>query len=461
MKKNASKVDMTSGPLLSKIILFALPLAAGSILQQLFNAVDIAVVGRFASSTALAAVGANAPVISLLVNFFVGTAVGCTVLVANYIGGGTEDRIPHIIHTAVGMSLIIGFSLLIIGIAISRPILTLLSTPENALDDAVLYLRIYCLGMPFIMLYNFLNAIFRSIGDTKRPLYILAAAGVVNACLNLFFVIVCGMGVEGVAIATVISNVISSLTMLFLLIKEEEPLRFHPKKTHIYRNELLNILKIGVPAGIQGSVFSISNVCVQSSLNTFGSDAVAAGSVGVTMEMIAFFVLSGFTQAATTFTAQNYGAMKPDRCRRVYRLSAACGFIACVCYDIIVILARYPLISLFTSDPSVAALASTRIIMLLCAQPLVSIYEVSGASLRGMGRSLTPAVITVIGTCVLRVIWVFTVMKFRHTYETLLSVYGLSWLLTGTIMVCAYIYFSRKIFRGMESSGRSIPAEAE
>lgn len=448
-KNNASKIDMLNGPLLKKIILFAIPLAAGSILQQLFNAVDIAVVGHFASSTALAAVGANAPVISLLVNFFVGTSVGCTVLIGNYIGGGAEEKIPRVIHTAVGLSIIVGIILLLVGIGIAGPIHRLLATPEKAMDEAVLYLKIYCLGMPFFMIFNFVNAILRSVGDTKRPLVILAAAGIINVVLNLFFVIVCGMGVSGVAIATVISNVISSILMIVLLIKEEEPMHYHPLKTRIHIHELSGILKIGVPAGIQASVFSISNVCVQSSLNTFGADAVAAGSVGVTMEMIAFFLLQGFSQAATTFTAQNYGAMKADRCRRVLKLTVLCGLIACSIFDICVILLRYPMISIFTTDPSVAEFASTRLIMLLCLQPIVCTYEIPGQALRGMGRSLTPAVITIIGTCVLRVIWVFSIMKIHHTYRMLLAVYGASWMLTGIIMITVYIIITRKIYREM------------
>ena len=279
MKKGkgiSNQMDMLNGSIFDKILLFALPLAISSILQQLFNSVDVAVVGRFASSEALAAVGSNSSVISLLINLFVGISVGANVVIANYIGQGKTEKIQDAVHTVMIVSLISGVFLLVLGLMIARPILEIMGTPENVIDLAVLYLHIYFLGMPFLMIYNFGAAVLRSKGDTKRPLYCLIISGVINACLNLLFVIVFKLSVAGVAIATVIADGVSAVLIIYFLMNEEETIRLRLNKLKIKKSELIKVIKIGVPAGLQGVVFSVSNVCIQTAINSFGSDAVAA-----------------------------------------------------------------------------------------------------------------------------------------------------------------------------------------
>lgn len=301
---NSTSLDMLHGPLLKKMIIFAMPLALGSVFQQLFNMVDTAVVGQFASSEALAAVGANGAVVNLFVNFFVGISVGSSALIANYIGGGNEKSISQGVHTSISTALICGAFLAVCIQFMVGPLLLLMETPENIMDLAVLYLRIYAIGMPFILLYNFASAILRSGGNSKTPFYALVVGGVVNACLNLLLVIVFHLSVDGVAIATVVSNVLSSSIVLYTLAHENELLCFQFKKLAISKKELIKILQIGVPAGIQGTVFSLSNVVIQSSLNSFGSSVAAGSAAAVNFEYIGFCIINGFSQAATTFVGQ-------------------------------------------------------------------------------------------------------------------------------------------------------------
>ena len=279
--KNKKQIDMLNGSIWDKLLLFALPLAASSILQQLFNAADVAVVGNFAGGEALAAVGANGSVINLLVNLFVGLSIGTNVVVASFIGQKDDKRTSQAVHTSILLSMISGLVLLVVGILFARPILELMSTPEDIIDLATLYLQIYFAGMPFIMLYNFTSAILRSKGDTKRSLLSLLVSGVINVILNLFFVIVCHMSVEGVAIATVISNIISSLMLMYFLMHETDALKVELKKLCIHKDILLKVAKIGVPAGLQSTVFSISNVIIQTALNALGSAAVAASAAAL------------------------------------------------------------------------------------------------------------------------------------------------------------------------------------
>lgn len=301
-------MDMLHGSLLNKILLFALPLAASSILQQLFNSVDVAVVGKFASSQALAAVGSNGSVISLMINLFVGISVGASVVIANYIGQKNQRGIKNAIHTVSVVTLTSGILLLAIGLFTARPILEMMDTPDDVLDLAVLYLRIYFLGMPFFMIYNFGAAILRSMGDTKRPLYCLVIAGLINTALNLLLVIVFQMSVAGVAIATVVSNMFCAGMVIYILLHEQEPFRLEIKDIKISRLELRKMLQIGIPAGVQGMVFSIANVFIQAAINRFGSNAIAGSAAALTYEYYCYFVVNAFSQAAVTFISQNYGA---------------------------------------------------------------------------------------------------------------------------------------------------------
>lgn len=443
--QSGKKVDMLHGSLADKILLFALPLAVSSILQQLFNSVDVAVVGRFASSQAQAAVGSNGPVINLLLNLFIGISVGANVVIANYIGRGEQKRIRNAVHTSMLVAVISGIFLLFLGVLVARPLLTLMNTPGDVIEHAVVYLRIYFLGMPFIMVYNFGAAILRSMGDTRRPLYCLILSGLVNAGLNLVLVIRFHLDAAGVGIATVIANGINAVLILYFLLREQDPFCLEPKKVKLHKEELMYMLRIGIPAGLQSMVFSFANVCIQSVLNGYGSDAVAGSAVALNFEYFSYFVVSAFNQATVTFTSQNYGAGQYGRCKRVYRLAMAMSVLASGALSLSFLFGRSFFISLFTEVPEVAEYAAQRMVRLMTAYFILNSYEISGSALRGLGYSMTPAVITVFGTCVLRLIWAFTVCKRFTGFEMLMNVYPLSWLVTGVVMVVAYLVIQRKV----------------
>lgn len=438
-------MDMLQGSLLDKIILFALPLAASSILQQLFNAVDVAVVGRFASSRALAAVGSNTAVISLLVNVFVGISMGVNVLIASYIGKKEHEGIYRAVHTTAVLAAAAGTVLLVSGLFIARPVLTLMKTPDNVIDLAVLYLRIYCLGMPFIMVYNFGAAILRSMGDTKRPLYCLILSGIINTLLNLVLVIVFHLGVAGVAIATVVSNVVSSALVVYFLLHENPPFQLGVRNIKIYPAEMAKILKIGIPAGLQGMVFPLANMVIQSAINEFGSDVMAGSTAAQNYEYMTYFVINAFAQTAVTFTSQNYAAGNFNRCKKVLRETLLAGCLSCLVLSFIFVLGRKPFIGIFTSDAKVAEFAYVRMMCVMLFEFLTGTYEITGAALRGKGYSMTPAFLTIFGTCLLRPLWVVTVCRKYHTFGVLMSVYPVSWALTGVLMAAAYFVIQKYI----------------
>lgn len=433
-----SKVDMLNGPLLKKIIVFALPLAASSLLQQIFNSVDVAVVGRFASSKALAAVGSNAPVIGLLINLFVGVSMGANVIISNHIGQKDDDGIRRSVSTVALMSVICGVILMFLGVAISRPILELIDTPADVLDMAVLYLRIYFIGIPFFLMFNFGAAILRSMGDTKRPLYILVIAGVLNTVLNLFFVICLGMGVEGVAISTGIANALSALLIIMLLRKEHGPMQLQFHHLRIYKKELKRMLQIGVPAGLQGVVFSLSNVVVQSAINGYGAAAVAGTAAALNFEYYCYYILVAFNGAAISFIGQNYGAKKYDRVKHIYHLCLLMGGTCCFVANALFVWYDHFFLSFFSTDPEVVHYGAIRMEGVLLFQFIACSYEVTASALRGMGESMLPTLMTIIGTCLLRIVWVFGVVPHYHGYPQLLQVYPLSWIITGTMVCVAY-----------------------
>ena len=453
MKHNRNRtggqsVDMLNGPLLSKIIIFALPLAATSILQQLFNAVDTAVVGRFASSQAMAAVGSNNSIINLIIALFVGMSVGANVVIASLIGQQRTDEISDAVHTAVVVALGSGLILLAAGQLVAAPLLRMVNTPEDVIDLASLYLRIYFLGMPFIMFYNFGSAILRSKGDSSRPLYALMAGGTVNVFLNLLLVIVFHLHVIGVAAATVTSNAISAGIIFGVLSREEDAFRVEIRKLRIHRKHLSRILRIGLPAGLQGVVFSLSNTVIQSGINSFGSMASAGSAAALNYEIVAYYFVQAFNQAAVTFTSQNYAAGKYDRCKSVFQIALISSILATLAFDYMVLFARVPLIGIFTSDPEVYTFAATRLFCVLSFQFLVNSYEISGSAMRGMGYSLTPTVLMIFGTCVFRIFWVMAIFPRFDTFRMLLLVYPASWILTGLLVLPTYFVIRRKCFRG-------------
>ena len=437
---------MLHGPLFGKILIFALPLAASMILQQLFNSADVAVVGRFDSPQAMAAVGSNGAAINLMVNIFVGLSVGANVVVARCIGRNETDKIHDAVHTSISLAIISGVILLIWGLAVAKPILTLMNTPSDIIDLAVVYFRVYFLGMPFIMLYNFGSAVLRSKGDSKRPLWSLGFGGVINVILNLIFVIGLKLSVIGVALATVISNAVSAVMILYFLMTEEEPYRFRIADLSLKREHISQILKIGLPAGLQGSLFSVSNMTIQTAINSLGSYASAGSAAALNFDFLTYYIVAAFTQAAVTFTSQNYGAGDYARCRRVFTLTMSAGVILTGAACLVCAVWKTEILSLYTVNPEVLRYAEVRMIHAVAFLWMCNIYEVSGGCLRGMGYSMLPSVLVLLGCCVFRIVWVYTVFAWRNDFAVLMDVYPVTWTITGTATMIAYYYVRRKLF---------------
>lgn len=444
--KKSAGVDMLHGPMAWKILVFALPLMASGILQQSFNAVDVAVIGNYSTSQAMAAVGSNGVIISILVNLFLGVAVGANVVIANYIGQRNEGGIRRSVATVGIISAISGIILLAIGVAVARPILEMMSAPPDVIDLATVYLRIYFCGMPFIMVYNFGSAILRSIGDTRRPFYSLLVATAVNALLDWLFVARFGMGVDGVAIATVIANAVNAAIIVRILMREPEPYALHPRRLKIDRRDLSKMLRIGIPAGLQGMVFSFSNIFIQSSINKFGAQAIAGSAAALTYEAYCYYIVTAFCAATIAFAGQNYGAGHDDRCRRVFRICMTMALVGCAAANWAIVWQSRACIGVFSDDPEVYRYAAMRLRTVLAWQFLASTYEIAGAYMRGLGYSMLPMLLTVFGTCVLRLAWVFTVVPCYMDFELLLSIYPISWIVTGILVMTAAFIVQKRAF---------------
>lgn len=442
--KTSKNADMLNGPLWNKLPLFALPVAATAMLEQLFNASDIAVVGNFTGAektAAVAAVGANTPVIGLLVNLFVGIALGANVVIANAIGREDKATVQKAVHTSILMALIGGVGIAVIGELLGGKILGLLNVPDDVLPLALMYLRIYLIGMPVILLYNFEAAIFRSIGDTKVPLIALAISGVLNVLLNLFFVIVLKMTVNGVATATVISNAVSSTILFIRLLKTDKCVRLDLKNLRFDFKCFKRIMKIGLPSGIQSAMFSVSNIIIQSAVNSLGKLVMAASSAALNLEIFAYYVLNAFSQACTTFVGQNYGAGKIDRCKKTLALSLIEDAIATAAAICIVLLSGRFLLSIFNNDPQVVELGYLRLKILFFAYIFSMTYEVLSGYLRGFGISLVPAVLVTVGICVVRIVWIKTVFPQSRSFETILNAYPISLAATAVMMIIAVLIY--------------------
>jgi len=444
--KNKKEIDFLNGSLIDKIILFAIPIGCSNILQQLFNSADAAVVGQFAGPESLAAVGANAPIVSLLVNLFAGLSVGVNVVLSNYAGAKNNDRIKQVINSVIPLALILGIFLTIFGIVTSDLMHIITGTPDNVKSLAVLYLRIYYLGMPFILLYNYLSAILRSKGDTKRPLYALVFAGIINIVLNLILVIVFKLGVAGVAIATVTSNVFSSMLVFWFLLNENEPYKINIKNFEFKIENLKSVVTIGFPAGVSGAVFSISNMSIQSSINSFGSYVVAGVAAAVTFENIAYYTCSAFSSTAVTFISQNYAAKNYDRCKKIFKYCTILGILISLFSGFIFYIFSNELLGIITKDALVKLEAVKRLEIVTLFVCIATIYEVAGAVLRGLGHSHIPSIIIIFGTCIFRVLWVSTVCVRFHTVEMTYLAYPLSWTITSIITFIAYIKVTKKLY---------------
>ncbi len=444
-RKNS--IDMLNGPLLGKIIYFALPIAFCNILQQTFNATDTAVVGRFAGSQALAAVGSNGVTINILVNLFVGLSVGVNVLVARLIGHGDKDQVNPAIHTIMSMALIGGVILLAIGQLLSRPLLVLVATPDDVMPLAVVYLRIYFLGMPFFLIYNFGAAILRSNGDTKRPLISLFISGFLNLILNLILVCIFRMGVAGVGIATVISNIFSGTLVLIFLMREDEMLRFDPRKLTLQWKYMKEVLRVGVPTSIQHTAFAISNIVILSAINSFGSAASAGSAICLAIERNNAFIAQAFGQACVSFSSQNFGANRFDRVKRVFTLSLVTCEVSAFVYIGTCLYFRKPIISLFTTDPEVFRYAEMRILTSFALCFINSVTEISTASLRSIGYSLIPTGLTLLGTCVFRLFFIAFILPLNPTFAFLFWVYPTSWIITSASITAMLFLVRESAFR--------------
>lgn len=438
------KLDMLNGSIWNKLPVFALPIAATGILEQLFNASDIAIVGNFAQTdktAAVAAVGANSPIIGLILNLFIGIALGANVVIANAIGRDDKQTVQKAVHTSMVVSVIGGVLVAIIGEIIAEPLLTALNVPNDVLELALLYLRIYFLGMPVILLYNFEAAIFRSIGETKMPLIALTLSGILNVLLNLFFVIVLKMSVNGVATATVLANVVSAGILYVKLIKSDKYIKVEFKKLRIDGKVFAKIMQIGLPAGIQSAVFAVANIVIQGAINSLGTTVIAASSAAFNIEIIAYNVMNSFSQACTTFVGQNFGANKIDRCKKTLFLCLIEDAIASGTAILIVLITGKFLLSIFNNNPEVIEIGYTRLVIIFIAYIFSMLYEVMSGYLRGFGFSLVPAILTTVGVCVLRIIWINTVFPANRTFVTIMTAYPVSLATTAVLIFIALIIY--------------------
>ena len=425
--------DLTSGPMLQKIILFSIPLAASSILQLLFNAADVVVVGRFAGSTALAAVGSNGSLINLLVNLFVGLSLGANVVAARCFGAKDEHGVQDTVHTAVTLGLTSGV------------LLELMSCPEDVIGLSALYLKIYFIGMPMNMLYNFSSALLRAVGDTKRPLYCLAAAGIINVVLNLVFVIGFSMSVAGVALATIISETVSACLVTAMLVREKGALHLDLHKLGFHAGALKQILLIGLPAGLQSTVFSLSNVVIQSAINSFGSTVVAGSSASSNLEGLVYTAMNAFAKAAVTFTSQNMGARKYHNLDRVMRNCLLCAVVTGILLGGGAALAGRQLLHFYSSDEAVIAAGYERLWIICGTYLLCGIMDTLASSLRGLGYSVLPMVVSLIGSCLLRLVWIATIFQLNRTPFMLYISYPISWVLTASVHLICLLVVRRKL----------------
>lgn len=443
-RKRSLAIDMLSGSMWDKILLYALPVAATGILGQLFNASDVAIVGNFASTdrvAAVAAVGANGPVIGLVLNLFIGIALGANVVIANAIGRGDRETVSRAVHTSIVASVLGGFIVMLIGQLLAKPVLLMLNVPDDVFPLAMTYMRIYLLGLPVIFLYNFESAIFRSVGDTKTPLIALAVSGILNVLLNVFFVTVLDMTVDGVAVATVIANLVSSIILGRKLLKSELSIHIDFKALRIDWKILWRILKIGLPAGIQSAVFSLSNIIISSAVNSLGKVTMAASSAGFNVEIMAYYILNSFGQACTTFVGQNYGAAQVDRCRKTLKLCIIENIIVTGITVLIMLLSGRFLIGLFNNDPEVIEIGFMRLKIVYTSYIFCLLYEVMSAYMRGYGISLVPAILTMLGVCGIRITWIYTVFPVSRTFETIMIVYPISLAATAVLIFIALIIY--------------------
>ena len=450
MREKTNEIDMTSGPLIPKILAFSIPLMLSGILQLLFNAADIIVVGQFTSAQAMAAVGSTSSLNNLIVNIFVGLSIGSNVLMARFYGAHNQEGTHTLVHTSILLSLIAGLFLVVLGVALADPLLTLMGTPDDVIDQSVLYMRIVFLGMPALLTYDFGAGILRAIGDTKRPLLYLLISGIINVCLNLFFVIVFGMGVAGVAIATVVSQYVSAFLVIRSMMKTSSSYRLRIKELRMEKEMLLQILRIGLPAGIQSALFNISNVLIQSSINSFGSIAMAGNTAASNIEGFVYTSMNAVYQASINFTSQNVGAHNTKRITPVLLSCLMIVSIVGISLSTIVEVFDSELLGIYSSDPTVISYGISRLHVVCMTYFLCGLMDTACGSIRGLGYSMAPTIVSLTGACGLRILWICTAFQIDRTLFTLYLSYPVSWLVTFIAHMLCYMKFSRDWKRKIE-----------
>lgn len=451
MKKRKNEIDMCNGPLFGKVLIFSLPLMLSGILQLLYNAADVAVVGRFAGSQSLAAVGSTGSLINLMTNLFIGLSVGASVVVARNLGAHNFRKAHDAVHTAIAISLVAGTVTLAIGASLSKVFLSLMDTPDDVIDLATLYMRIYFVGMPGLMVYNFGASILRAMGDTVRPLWFLTISGLVNVLLNLMFVCVFHMDVAGVALATIISQYISAILVVICLLKLDNCCHLSIKEIAFHKTEVTEMLKVGLPAGVQSSLFSVSNVLIQSSINSFGSTVMAGNAAASNIEGFTYIAMNSVYQASLTFTSQNVGAKKPER---ISRVAVVCLFIVTAVGLVLGSLSCFfgeALLKIYSTDAAIIPYGMVRLRYICLPYFLCGVMEVFVGLLRGMNCSTIPMIVSVFGSCVFRVLWVYTAFRAYPTQETLYIAYIISWALCSAIHFICYLIIKKRLTKKLNA----------
>ena len=451
-KLKLSNMDLTEKPLFGKMVLFTLPLIATGILQLLYNATDIIVLGHFASDNSAGAVGSTGALINLITNLFIGLSIGASSVCAKYIGAKDIEKVDKIVHTSILIALISGIFLSILSIPLTKYFLIAMNVPKNILPLSTQYLQIYFGGLPFSFIYNFGSALLRAQGDTKHPLIFLFSAGIINVILNLVLVIVCNMDVAGVGIATIIAQFISALLVTIYLIKQNGICKLYIKRLRIDKNSLKEIIKIGLPAGIEGSIFAISNVIIQSAINSFGELVITANADAWNLEGFVFISMNAVCQACLTFTGQNYGANKPDNIDRTLLNSLLLVTGIGLVMGLSIYFASDYLMQIYTTNPEVIALAKERFQIVCTVYFLCGIMDILANSMRGMGHSFAPMILSLLGACVFRIIYIYTIFQIYHTTFTLYLAYPISWLLTIVIQSICLIFVRKKEFKSMRQN---------
>ena len=448
----STTLNMTEGRLGRQIITFSLPLMFTNLLQMLFSMVDLAVVGRFSSSAAMGSVGSTTTLVFLFTGFLMGLGSGVNVLVATHFGARSEKNVRESVHTSFLVCLIAGVLMLALGLIFARPLLELLNTRDDLIDGAELYLRIYFLGMPAAALYNYGNGVLNAIGDTKTPLIYLSVAGVLNVILDLAFVIGLGMSTDGVALASMLSQCVSAGLIVRSLMRSTDIYRLNLRELRFYRDKASHVLSIGVPAGLQNAIFSVANLFIQAGVNSFSTVVVEGNSAAGNVDNLVYAVMNAFYIACSSFVGQNYGAGKVDRVRKSYLLTLGYAALAAAVFGGLFLLFGRQFLSLFTPEAEVIDAGLQRIAVMCFSFPLSALMDNTTAASRGLGKGLVPMILVFLGSCVFRVIWIYTVFAYFHTIGSLYLLYPFSWLITGTAEIAYFVYCYRKYVRLLEAS---------